>query len=147
MSGTEPIAVAAVTWELSEGTRRSKRKIFPEDVSNGVLKGKDLRRQLNAESAPLVSIEILDSSQSVHVPLDGSLLEEAIIPRFGTRLQINVRQKESNATETLAIMGRFYSYDSAQGVTIAGQQLRVQEIANQENAGTGVNVWDGALLL
>ena len=44
-------------------------------------------------------------------------------------------------------MGRFYSYDASQGVTIAGVPLRVREITNQHNAGTGINVWDGALLL
>jgi hypothetical protein len=52
--------------------------------------------------------------------------------------------------EVLAIMGRFFHFDS-EGISYAGNILVINEMQNQshfgEDGGTGLNVWDGAMLL
>ena len=56
----------------------------------------------------------------------------------------------SNNGEVLAIMGRFFPFDS-EGIPFAGGTLVIEEMQNQshcdEDGGTGLNVWDGAMLL
>lgn len=146
-----------------------------DETSFGILKGKDLLRLLRREletnimetkfdsTMSTMLVDIYDASQSAYVSLIGNsntdvLEEENIVERFGTRLRIHVKIITNNNTSThddfvknnnkpKAIMGRFYEYNAVQGITVAGHQLRVQELSNQQNAGTGVNVWDGALLL
>jgi hypothetical protein len=44
-------------------------------------------------------------------------------------------------------MGRFFSYDPSTGLEIAGTKICVQETPNIPGAGTGLNIWDGAVLL
>jgi len=58
---------------------------------------------------------------------------------------------ESEPAPLLAIMGRFYPFDES-GIPFADKTLVIQEMQNHSNAGgedggTGLNVWDGALLL
>ena len=52
--------------------------------------------------------------------------------------------------EVLAIMGRFFPFDP-EGVPFAGTTLIIHEMQNQssfgDDGGTGLNVWDGAMLL
>ncbi|KAL9185253.1 hypothetical protein ACHAXT_003030 [Thalassiosira profunda] len=61
-------------------------------------------------------------------------------------------QDEGNepAAPLLAIMGRFYPFDD-NGIPFAGSRLVIKEMQNLPNAaedgGTGLNVWDGSLLL
>ena len=148
-----------------------------DDDGRVLLRGRDLQRILMLElehtilGQPLpdehdnnasVEMDVYDTSKSAYVPLAGNLLQEDIVQRMGTRLRMHVRVVSSNSHNNIhnndtngidendkpkAILGRFYSYNASQGLTLAGAQLCVQEIPNQENAGTGVNVWDGALLL
>lgn len=148
MSASDLILVAAITWDLPEETKSTKLKVYRRDFDN-VLTGRDLLRLVNDQRTETGLLEIYDPSQCSYMPLD-TLLQDQIVPRFGTRIRINVRQPETTTTTTtqnLAIMGRFFPYDAAEGISISGKQLKVQELANQENVGTGVNVWDGALLL
>ena len=52
--------------------------------------------------------------------------------------------------EILAIMGRFFPFDP-DGIPFAGKTMVIKETPNQshcdEDGGTGLNVWDGAMLL
>lgn len=56
----------------------------------------------------------------------------------------------STSGEVLAIMGRFFPFDS-DGIHFAGETMVIKEMQNQshndEDGGTGLNVWDGAMLL
>lgn len=53
----------------------------------------------------------------------------------------------------LAIMGRFYPFDPDNGIPFADTTLVIKETQNYSHdvddgdGGTGLNVWDGALLL
>jgi len=58
---------------------------------------------------------------------------------------------DSESAPILAIMGRFFPFDEA-GLPFAETSLVIKESQNQsvargEDGGTGLNVWDGALLL
>mmetsp|Transcript_558 Transcript_558/g.1033 ORF Transcript_558/g.1033 Transcript_558/m.1033 type:complete len:250 (-) Transcript_558:90-839(-) len=58
---------------------------------------------------------------------------------------------ETEPAPLLAIMGRFYPFDES-GIPFADTTLVIQEMQNQSNVGgedggTGLNVWDGALLI
>lgn len=62
-------------------------------------------------------------------------------------------QSDSDSSETgeiLALMGRFFHFDP-NGIPFAGATLVVKEMQNRssfdEDGGTGLNVWDGAMLL
>ncbi len=56
--------------------------------------------------------------------------------------QIGMCRKES----PLMIKGRYFEY-SPDGVQFAGKTLVVEEVPNNQVDGTGLNVWDGSLLL
>mmetsp|Transcript_13538 Transcript_13538/g.32792 ORF Transcript_13538/g.32792 Transcript_13538/m.32792 type:complete len:248 (+) Transcript_13538:117-860(+) len=58
--------------------------------------------------------------------------------------------ESETAAPLLAIMGRFYPFDDS-GIPFASKMLVIKEMQNQSNVGgdggTGLNVWDGSLLL
>ena len=118
---------------------------------------------INNNNSMNMEVSIYDKATSTYISLS-DLLQEDVLQRLGTRLRIHVQiiissssstttsrkmnhQNNMIVSEPKAIMGRFYSYDASQGLQIRGQTLKVQEMSNQQNAGTGINVWDGALLL
>src|SRR6056300_626591 len=57
---------------------------------------------------------------------------------------------DTSSTPILAIMGRFFTF-SSDGIPFAGTTLIIKEAQNSshigEDGGTGLNVWDGAMLL
>ncbi len=59
----------------------------------------------------------------------------------------------TNSQPVLALMGRFYPFDPENGITFASKTLVIKESQNQNHSvddgdgSTGLNVWDGALLL
>lgn len=59
------------------------------------------------------------------------------------------KEQESEPAPLLAIMGRFYPFDDS-GIPFAGTTLVIKEKTNPnggDDGGTGLNVWDGSLLL
>jgi hypothetical protein len=77
------------------------------------------------------------------------LEETDIASRFGrcircTALRVGLEPEQSTPP---TIMGRFFPYDPSEGLEIAGTKICVQETPNIPGAGTGLNVWDGAVLL
>ncbi|GFH45308.1 hypothetical protein CTEN210_01782 [Chaetoceros tenuissimus] len=78
---------------------------------------------------------------------------ENIVEIFGKRIRCIVHDKRIGASagqrkeETLLIKGRFFEYDP-NGMEFAGKNLIIKEDCNnREEDGTGLNVWDGSLLL
>lgn len=57
-----------------------------------------------------------------------------------------IHDNGDDANVPLQIMGRYFHYDS-NGMDFAGRTIVVKEMINNQVDGTGLNVWDGALLL
>lgn len=120
-----------------------------------------------------VRTAIFDPVVREHVPLDSFAATDDIVERFGTRLRIRLTEQPRQQAGTsepqqplLAIQGRYFAFDGtlpivkrrtripAPSETETKEQAREEmvtltfaETPNQPNAGTGFNVWDGALLL
>ena len=113
-------------------------------------------------------VEIYDSARECFVCLkDFDLWGVDIAPRFGrlvrciahltadeadssfsnTNQQSSRDQTEQTPSSPLAIMGRYFHYDP-NGMNYCGKRLIVKERSNDlEEDGTGLNIWDGAILL
>lgn len=84
--------------------------------------------------------------------LEESVVETSIANKFGSRVrcELHERKEEHNVRNNSsfpAIMGRFYAFDAEDGMEIAGKRVFVNERGDLQDAGTGVNVWDSAILL
>ena len=78
---------------------------------------------------------------------------ENIYETFGKRIRCIVHDKRTSASsgqckeEILLIKGRFFEYNP-NGINFAGKNLIIKEDCNnREEDGTGLNVWDGSLLM
>ena len=113
-------------------------------------------------------VEIYDSARECFVCLKAfDLWGVNIAPRFGrlvrciahltadeadssftnTNQQSSRDQTEQTPSSPLAIMGRYFHYDP-NGMDYFGKRLIVKERSNDlEEDGTGLNIWDGAILL
>mmetsp|Transcript_19187 Transcript_19187/g.55842 ORF Transcript_19187/g.55842 Transcript_19187/m.55842 type:complete len:206 (+) Transcript_19187:43-660(+) len=65
---------------------------------------------------------------------------------LGPKNSVSDRRDDRLAEEKLAIQGRFFPYDP-DGIDYAGMRLVVKEMPNNQSDETGLNVWDGSLLL
>jgi len=93
---------------------------------------------------PLVKLEIYDNVTAKFVLVDRS--ENDIVTRFGKKIMVCVLMDEiQGCNERLKIKGKFFPYDSS-NIKIAGKSLALREIHNRD-IGTGLNLWDGSLLL
>ena len=106
-------------------------------------------------------VEIYDDDSSKFLSLtDNDVMKNCdIVLRFGKRVRCTVSNVRIGAfkeatdgldkhtgVNPLAIMGRFYTYNP-NGIQFAEKKLVVKEIPNNCAGVTGLNVWDGALLL
>ena len=91
--------------------------------------------------------------------LDPSIAENEVEDTFGTtRIRCVVdlcnttglcltEDNNSNSRDVLLLKGRYFDYNP-NGMDYAGKTLIVREqVNNREEDGTGLNVWDGSLLL
>ena len=144
-------------WETSS----TKLKVYESSSSAPNLSGRELETRIRARlpnpwctinRERNLTMEVYDPTENTYVSID-DISDDNIMERFGPKpkliVQVRSRNRETTCDEPpLAIMGRFYSYTAEDGVTIGNNKtLRVHEESNRKNAGTGVNVWDGALLL
>lgn len=91
-------------------------------------------------------IDIYDPTVDKFQSLD--LEEIDIAARFGKCIRCTTSYALTTTDDPPpAIMGRYFPYDASTGLEIASTRLRVQETPNIPGAGTGLNVWDGAMLL
>ena len=103
-------------------------------------------------SENLFDVHIYHPSKHKYISLlTESLKNTNILPIFGKRVQCLVVQKSHtdphSSSSPLTIMGRFYPYDPNRGMEYAGTILRVEDLPNNQSSETGLNIWDGALLL
>ena len=87
------------------------------------------------------------------VPLLDPRIEDDFLDAFGTRLRCIIHIQNNNSSDTtdhetkLMIKGRHFDYNP-NGMEYAGKNLVIKEVVNnQDEDGTGLNVWDGSLLL
>lgn len=164
----ELLLVGAVVWDMSssEATETSKIRVHRRHVHNGICRGRDLQNLLRGEleqrflnstsqgacTLDVQKMEVYDKKGNVYVSLeDPDVVQADLTQRFGARLRIHITAKTKETTGTTihkpkAIMGRYYSYDAEEGLMIANVALKVHQVENQ-TSGTGMNVWDGAVLL
>ena len=169
--------VAVVQCRQWGDEARKIRINFPQGAADGPsFTGRDLHsailskvRQLLGLSPSSVQgnndddgdwVEIYDSGRECFVCLkDSDLWGADIAPRFGrlvrciaylaadTNQQSSSDQTEQSPSSPLAIMGRYFHYDP-NGMEYFGKRLVVKERSNDlEEDGTGLNIWDGAILL
>jgi len=147
-------AVRGVILEKIEAGKENDRA-EDEDINDGK---KTIHR---------AKVEIYDphSCKFVIITERGS---NSIVDRFGKRMRCivsdiiwsssSVEKEETQSTNSLgaveeiktpllAIMGRYFPYDPENGMDFTGKKLYVKEIPNSQVDGTGLNVWDGAILL
>ena len=116
-------------------------------------------------------VEIYENERQCFVSLrDDDLCHVNIAPRFGRLVRCNAylhsdacntpsstatcqstcrsdETQQQKQTPPLAIMGRYFHYDQ-NGLDFCGKQLVIKERSNElEEDGTGLNIWDGAILL
>lgn len=115
------------------------------------------------EDKNYVKICVYDYTRNEYVLMQPEFDETLnLLSRFGSRIRVRIshldvdrcssssnyidrNRRQQNQPALLAITDRYYPFRG--GVTVAGRQIRIQEIANLPGAGTGVTAWDGALLL
>ena len=91
-------------------------------------------------------IEIYDPASQGFQALN--LEETDVVKRFGRCIRCSVASSvPTSDAPPRAITGRYFPFDPDKGLEISGTILRVQETSNIPGAGTGLNVWDGAVLL
>ena len=137
---------------------RLLKAAMPDHVVNNSGNGKEDNNN-GLDCVDVQDMEVYDKQSHTYVSLkDPDMIHTNVTQRFGTRIQIHVtlrhhhhqQQQSTNHSTTTptpkAIAGRYYSYDVEKGLMIANVALQVQQIENQ-TVGTGMNVWDGAVLL
>ena len=109
-----------------------------------------------------IKIEVYDNHQSSSFIslLHDDVRDLDVEERFGKRLQclaiildnnnneIQSHPFKKTSDETIpAIMGRYFPFDPDDGIDFAGGKLVLKEINNNQINATGLNIWDGAILM
>ena len=99
------------------------------------------------DGASNATIDIYNRETESFQPLD--LNENDIAKRFGRCIRCTLTCSDPSSVKEppAAIMGRYFAYDTDLGLEIAGTTIHVRETPNIPEAGTGLNVWDGAIFL
>jgi predicted nicotinamide N-methyase len=98
------------------------------------------------DSASNATIDIYNQETESFQLLDHN--ENDVAKRFGRCIRCTLTCSDPSVNEPRdAIMGRYFAYDADAGLEIAGTTIHVQETPNIPEVGTGLNVWDGAILL
>ena len=152
---TDRLLLLVVFDCLNEGGegRKGKIRIREKDLPAGAtcVSGKHLRETLIANCLPMdqssATIDIFDPCSDTFEVLDDDMTN--VVDRFGRCIRCIVVSAATcaEASRRLTIMGRHFPYDADIGFEIAGTRIHVQETPNVPGAGTGLNVWDGAMLL
>jgi hypothetical protein len=129
---------------LNDGSHKMKLRIILDSISLHE-KGKEIEAWIL--SHPDVKREWNDFRIDVYNPKSRmfQLLRNQtdITKTFGRRLHCIIQCLEP--ANVLAITGRFFEYDH--GMFVGQRRLDVWEQPNMLGEGTGLNVWDGAILL
>jgi hypothetical protein len=127
---------------------RIRERDLPQ-AANATVSGAQLYSMLLnycQDSASNATIDIYNQETESFQLLDHN--ENDVAKRFGRCIRCTLTCSDPSVNEPRdAIMGRYFAYDADGGLEIAGTTIHVQETPNISEAGTGLNVWDGAILL
>lgn len=125
---------------VQDGEDRYKIRIPQEGITSGEALAKVILEKLLIKQSVDV-VEIYDAQSNGFSLLVDEL---NVAKRFGTKLICSLNYSSAN-TSNLPIEGRHFPYQ--QGMMISNIFVEVHEQPNHLGAGTGLNVWDGAILL
>lgn len=143
------LLVIVVDCTLGNDDRETRKiRLREGDLASQTVTGQHLHNLLVNRIGNLelnAAIEIYDTKNQrfQEMPLE----ETDIVSRFGKCIRCTTSRLPLETSTPPAIMGRFFSYDPSTGLEIAGTKICVQETPNIPGAGTGLNIWDGAVLL
>ena len=158
------VAECLQIWETSHKIKiRSRESSNAQEVS---LTAREVHTQIVnyviAQSPEIKSSRSEIKVEAYHpngnfVSLLDPTMEENVLEIFGKRIRCiitiqgnysaNQLANTKASSEPLLIKGRFYEYNP-NGMNFAGKNLVIkEEVNNREEDGTGLNVWDGSLLL
>ena len=132
----------------NDGGGTHKIRLREGDLASKTLTGQHLHRLVvdrigKLEPNPTIEIYDTRNQRFQELPLE----ETDIVSRFGRCIRCTTSSLTLETATPPAIMGRLFSYDPSTGLEIAGTNICVQETPNIPGAGTGLNIWDGAVLL
>ena len=146
-----------------KNTTRWKLRVHRHSYPEGDLSARELLRELllrtsATEETTLESsteetywqiIQLYDKQKQDYLNL-ADLESVRIVQRFGRRLRIRVVSDSASSSRLptkrpLAIAGRFYEFGGY--LDVGGHRITISEDPNLFNAGTAINVWDGAIVL
>ena len=132
----------------NDGRETHKIRLREVDLASKPLTGQHLHSLVvdrigKLEPNPTIEIYDTRNQKFQELPID----ETDIVSRFGRCIRCTTSRLPLETSIPPAIMGRFFSYDPSTGLKIAGTKICVQETPNIPGAGTGLNIWDGAVLL
>lgn len=143
------ILVIVVDCKLGNDDRETRKiRIREGDLASQTVTGQHLYNLLvdrigGLELNPAIEIYDTKNHRFQELPLE----ETDIASRFGRCIRCTTSRLPLEMSTPPAIMGRFFSYDPSIGLEIAGTKICVQETPNIPGVGTGLNIWDGAVLL
>jgi hypothetical protein len=120
-------------WGLASSHRPL---VSGEEIASAILAHPNMTFDTNG-----VGVEVYDSRSEAFVLLDA---QKDVATELGRRLQCSINRPAAQEP-VLAIMGRYFPYDD--GMMVANTRVEAREMPNIPGAGTGLNVWDGAVLL
>lgn len=130
---------------------RVRERDLSEFSSESTVSGKQLRAILleqagmDAATNTTATIDIFNPTLEAFETLNPE--ETDVVGRFGKCIRCTISFSNASPTPPRAIMGRYFPYDSTRGMEISDTRIHVQETPNIVGAGTGLNIWDGAMLL
>ncbi len=137
--------------ELQDGTSVCAGTMpSPEEVNRQIVKHV-VEQSIESNIQPAaISVQVYDPNRAIFLPILDQHIQENFKEIFGTRIRCIISIQHGfpdDKPNHLLIKGRFYDYNS-NGMNFAGKTLIIkEEVNNREEDGTGLNVWDGSLLL
>jgi hypothetical protein len=126
---------------LQDGDAKRKLRFGENDLSSLTPSGHEVALAILAHSTNTTAeLTVYDSNLKEFVLLD---TQKDVAKELGRRLLCQTQSRPETAV--LEIQGRHFSFDD--GMTVANKRVRVHEMPNIPGAGTGLNVWDGAVLM
>mmetsp|Transcript_16325 Transcript_16325/g.23028 ORF Transcript_16325/g.23028 Transcript_16325/m.23028 type:complete len:342 (-) Transcript_16325:123-1148(-) len=146
------------TFTNEDGRRLKKVRVTESNCTGRTLRLAILNEihseDRNDHNYDSIEVDIYHEQKGDFVSLlEESIVETSIANKFGNRVRCTLHEKpkedsnDGNSSPFPAIMGRFYAFDAENGMEIAGKRVFVNERGDLQDAGTGVNVWDSAILL
>lgn len=98
-------------------------------------------------SADEINVHIPEKNEFVKLSDDSFINVLDVTSILGRRIRCIVSRSDNDENCDLKLItGRFFSFGS-DGIDIAGKRLIIHEVLNNKSNGTGLNVWDGSILL